>query len=437
MMEKLLEMAKKVCDQAEIYSIDNKQNFVSFENAKLHEIDTKFQSGVSLRIIKDSKLGFAYTRNLINREELLQNALNSLKGGVEANYDFPLTQNLPKLNTYDLSSENISSNQMVEECNRVCESLKKAKGEVSANAYTSTETIRLINTKGTDVMNKSSHFGLYHNVSYPGTAIGIGRVFDDKKFEKMPDEMINETVELYNLSSKEVSAKGGKMKVMFMPNSLYSLTWRIESGANSKSVYEKISPIASKVGEKIFSGKITVYDDPLDDKYPGARAFDDEGIATSRFNIVNKGVLENFYYDLNYAKKMNKKSTGHGFRAAQWESDSVSVKPTPNLSYIRFHTGNKSFKELVKSIDRGIIIEGALGAHSGNIPNGDFSIGANPALYVENGEILGQVKDVMVAGNIYELFKNVIDVSDTLYFSYSGLMPSILFDNVNVATKGD
>jgi len=90
----------------------------------------------------------------------------------------------------------------------------------------------------------------------------------------------------------------------------------------------------------------------------------------------------------------------------------------------------------VKSIDRGIIIEGALGAHSGNIPNGDLSIGANPALYIENGEILGQVKDVMVAGNIYEMFKNVIDVSDTLYFSYSGLMPAILFDDVSVSTKG-
>lgn len=434
-MERLLEMAKKVCDQAEIYSIDNKQNVVSFENAKLHEIDTKFQSGVSLRIVKDGKLGFAYTRNLINREELLQNALNSLKGGVTAEYEFPLTKDLPKLNTYDTAIESTSSNQMVEECGRVCDALKKTNGEVSATAYTSTETIRLINTKGTDVTNKSSHFGVYASISYPGSASGIGRVSSAKKFEKMPDNLINETVELYNLSSKEVSAKGGKMKVMFMPNSLYSLTWRIESGTSAKSVYEKISPVASKVGEKIFSDKITVYDDPLNDKYPGARAFDDEGVAVNKMNIIENGVLKTFYCDLNYAKKLNTKSTGHGYRSAQWESDTITLKPTPSLSYITFKTGNKSFKELVKSIDRGIIIEGALGAHSGNIPNGDLSIGANPALYVENGQILGQVKDVMVACNIYELFKNVIDVSDTLYHSYSGLMPAILFDNVNVATK--
>ncbi|MBS4015283.1 MAG: TldD/PmbA family protein [Candidatus Latescibacteria bacterium] len=434
-MEKLLEMAKKVCDQAEIYSVDNKSNVVSFENAKLHDIDTKFQSGVSIRIIKDGKLGFAYTRNLINREELLQNALNSLKGGVSADYEFPKTLDLPKLNTYDSSIDNITSNQMVEECSRVCELLKKTNGEISSTAYSYTETIRVMNTKDTDVSNKISQFGIYGSIAYPGSASGIGRVSSAKKFEKMPNELIQETVDTFNVSSKEVTAKGGKMKVMFMPNCMYALNWRINNGTSAKSIYEKISPIADKVGEKIFSDKISIYDDPLDDKYPGARAFDDEGVATSKLHIVENGVLKNFYYDLNYAKKLNAKSTGNGYRSAQWESDRISLKPTPVLANLRYKTGNKSFKEMVKMIDRGIIIEGALGAHSGNIPNGDLSIGANPALYVENGEILGQIKDVMMAANIYELFKNVVEVSNTLYYSYSGLMPAILFDNVSVATK--
>ena len=60
-MEQLLEMAKKVCDQAEVYVVERSSSSVSFENAKLHDIDSKIQSGLSLRIIKDGKLGFAYT----------------------------------------------------------------------------------------------------------------------------------------------------------------------------------------------------------------------------------------------------------------------------------------------------------------------------------------------------------------------------------------
>ena len=108
---------------------------------------------------------------------------------------------------------------------------------------------------------------------------------------------------------------------------------------------------------------------------------------------------------------------------------------------MRIKPGKKSFSELVKSIDKGIIIEGALGAHSGNIPNGDYSVGVNPGLYVENGEIIGRVKDVMIAGNIYETLKYVIDIGDTLHPSFIGLgdynawVPAILFDNISVATK--
>lgn len=435
-MEKLLAMAKKVCDQVEIYNLDSKQNVVSFENAKLHEIETKFQSGISIRIIKDGILGFAYTRNLINREELLQNALNSLKGGVLAEYEFPLTKDLPKLNTYDPTIENVNNTQMVEECSRVCEALKKTNGEIFATAYTYVETIRIINDKGTDVSNKTSHFGIYASISYPGTAAGIGRIYADKRFNKMPENLINEIIEFYTLSSKEVKADSGRMKVIFMPNVVYALNWRISSGTSGKSVYDKISPVANKINEKIFSEKVTIYDDPLDDKYPGARPFDDEGVATNKTYIIENGVLKTFFCDLNYAQKLKMKPTGHGYRTAQWESDTITIKPSPALLYLRYQTGNKSIKDLIKSIDRGIIIEGALGAHSGNIPNGDLSIGANPAIYVENGEILGQVKDVMVAGNIYEILKNVIDVSNTYYYSYGGLMPAILLDNVSVATKG-
>jgi PmbA protein len=98
--------------------------------------------------------------------------------------------------------------------------------------------------------------------------------------------------------------------------------------------------------------------------------------------------------------------------------------------------GNKSFSQLVKAIDRGIIIDGALGPHSGNIPNGDYSVGVNPGLYVENGEIVGRVKDAMVAGNVYETLKDVMEVGDTLHPSAWGAwVPAILCDNVSVATK--
>ncbi|MCS7259143.1 MAG: TldD/PmbA family protein [candidate division WOR-3 bacterium] len=436
-MEELLKMAQKKAEQVEIFALDQKFNEVSFENAQLHEIATGYRSGVSLRIIKDKKLGFAYTRNLINPEELIQNALASLVGNVLAEYELPYTnaQELPKLDTYDESIEEITSTQMVKECERVCDILKPSGAEIFVWAFTYSNNLRILNHRGTDLHSKSSLFGIGAKLTFPGTAAGIYRMWFAKKFEPMPDNLINELALLYQIGLKEVKITPGKMKVLFMPNDMYTLNWRFMSGTSGKSVYEKISPIAEKLGEKIFSEKITIYDDPLNDQYPQARAFDDEGVKTQKLILVENGVLKSFYYDLNYAQKLGTKSTGNGYRTGQWETDPLALKPTPSLEYLQYKPGEKTIAEIIANLDRGIIIEGALGAHSGNIPNGDFSIGANPALYVENGEIVGQVKDVMVAGNIYEIYKNVIEVSKDTYPSSSGVMPGILFDYVTVATK--
>ncbi len=436
-MEKLLEMAKKVSDKAEVYSVESTNNTVSFENARLQNIDSKFQSGLSLRIIKDGKLGFAYTRNLINREELVQNALDSLKGGVEANYDFPLTRELPKLDKYDSSLEGLSSKKMVEECARVCDILKsKIDGEIEMHSFANIDEIRIMNTEGTDISEKGTVFAMFGGASYPGSGAGIWRVFRSKKCEMLPADIVDTMIDLYKLSSKVVQPKGGKMKVMFMPNSMLTLLWRIFSGTSSKSVYEKTSPVAKKIGEKVFDEKLTIYDDPLEDKYPGARGFDDEGVACKPLTLVENGVLKSFFYDLSYANKLKKESTGHGYRTTQWGGDPITLKPIPTLSHISAKPGSKSFSELVKSMDRGVIVEYALGAHSGNIPNGDYSVAVSPGLYVENGQIVGRVKDAMVAGNIYETLKNVVDLSDIPFPCFSGeWIPLILCDNVSVATK--
>jgi PmbA protein len=436
-VEKLLEAAKKVCDKVEVYSVQYTGSSVSFQDAKLHDIDSAYQSGVSLRIIKEGKLGFAYTKNLLNREELLQNALDSLAGGVEADYDFPLTKEVPQLDTYDPSLEKVSSKQMVEECARVCDLLKsETEGEIFAASTSHLGELRIVNTEGTDISEKGTLYSIYGMAVYPGGASGIHRYFQGKRFERMPDDTVSQIAQLYNSSSKVVEPKGGKMKVMFMPNSMLTLRWRILSGTSSKSVYEKTSPIADRRGEKIFDERITICDDPLNDKYPGARPFDDEGVASKPLTIVENGVLKSFFYDLNYASKLNAEPTGHGYRVAQWGGDPITTKPAPAVTHMSIKPGGRSFAELVKSMDRGLIIEGALGAHSGNIPHGDYSIGVSPGLYVENGEIVGRVKDAMVAGNIYETLKHVVDVGDSLYPSDGGAwVPAILFDDASVSTK--
>ena len=435
-MEKLLELARKVSDSAEVYSQEQTGSSVSFENGRLKDIDTKFQSGLSLRIIKDENQGFAFTKNLIDTEEFVENALSSLKGGVSAKFDLPWTKDLPELDTYDPGIESLTNTAIVDECKRIRETLSpKTDGHINIYAGQITETIRIMNSRGTDLSSKSSYYYCYCSIMDPLSCASIGKQIVRKKFEEMPRDYLNFILDTYNKAQNEVSPGGGKMKVLFLPETLYVLIWRILSATSGKSIYEKQSPISERLGEEIFDNRLTIYNDPLNEKWPGARGYDDEATPCQYFPLIEKGVLKNFYYDLDYANKLQTKPTGHGFKSARWGGDTVSIKPTPSLNHIFMKPSDKSLSRIIGSIDKGIIVVGALGAHSGNIPNGDFSIGLSPGLYVEGGEIVGKVKDAMVAGNIYDVMRNVIDIEDTVHQTSMGTYPAILFDNVNVATK--
>lgn len=435
-MEQLLEMADRASDQTEVYSLEETTDSVSFEDGKLKDIESKVQSGLSLRLIKEGKLGFAYTKNLRNRREVLQNAIDALKGGVEAPFEFPRPKPLPQLNTYDPSIEKLSNAVIVDECTRVAEELtRKTKGQVNLAAGRRISTVRLINSHGTDLLSRSSIYSLHAEILFPGSYASIQRPFVQKTFVPVPDAHLAYLLDLYHRSSKEVEPSGGAMKVLFLPETLYALMWRIQSATNGRNVYQKVSPVLEKLGTKLLSERLTITNDPLTDTIPDARAFDDEGTPCEALTLVDHGTLTNFYCDLLYAKKLKARPTGNGFKTAMWGGETVSLRPSPSLEHLCIGTGNKSFPALLRSIDRGILVAGVMGAHSGNILNGDFSVGLSPGLYVETGEIVGHVKDAMVAGNVFDVLKEVIDIEDTQHLSPGGRFPGLLLDHVSVATK--
>ena len=435
-MERLMEMAKKVCEGVELYGLEESGDSVSFENGRLKEIESQSQSGMSLRLLRGGHLGFAYTKNLIDREGFLQNALDSLKGEVEAGFEFPFTRHVPPLDTYDPSVEHLSSRTLVEECQRICDFLTtKTTGQVNVSAGRKTGRIRILNSHGTDVSTTSSAYALHASVLFPNSYASIHRPWVRKRFEHAPDSYLQFILEAYNSSVKEIPLRGGRMKALFLPEALYALLWRIQSVTNGRNIYQKVSPVLGKLNEKIFDGKLTLYDDPLNDRFPGSRGFDDEGTPCRSFSIVEKGVLNHFYYDLYYAGKVGVPPTGHGYKSAMWGGETVSFKPSPSLEHLYIQPGEKSLRDLMRMMDQGIMIAGVMGAHSGNILNGDYSIGLSPGLYVENGEIVGRVKDAMVAGNIFDTMNHIIALEDTLHPASGGMFPAILFDGVSVATK--
>jgi len=427
-MERLLEIARKHADAATVYHESGTQDGVGFENGRLKSADSAMRSGTALTVVKDGKQGFAYTRNLIDREGLVRDALAALVRGVEAAGELPRPVKLPQLET---AAEQVGGNALLaEECRRLTDYLSsRVKGQVNVGAGRGEDEVRLITSSGVDVRQRSTQYSAAAHVLYPGSYSSIGRVCAAKAFMPFPDGDLQFIADTYNASMKEARAVPGRTRVLFLPEAVYALAWRLTAATNAKSVYEKVSPLADRTGERILSDRLTFIDEPLNDSLPGARAFDDEGTPCRPLKLFESGVLRGFYNDRFYAHKTGAEPTGHGYRGG------VTARPRPALAHLALVPGDQSLAGLLKLMGRGVVVAGVMGAHSGNILNGDYSVGLAPGLWVEDGAIVGVVKDSMVAGNVYEDLKNVLAVGDTAYPAPMGRFPALLLDKISFSAR--
>jgi PmbA protein len=92
---------------------------------------------------------------------------------------------------------------------------------------------------------------------------------------------------------------------------------------------------------------------------------------------------------------------------------------------------------MIAGIDHGLLVEDVLGLGQGNIISGAFSNPLSLAFRIERGEIVGRVKNVSIAGNIYELLRDVAAVSqETLWVYRSFRLPYLLLSEMNVIAQG-
>ena len=158
--------------------------------------------------------------------------------------------------------------------------------------------------------------------------------------------------------------------------------------------------------------------------------FDDEGVATFKKELVSNGTLKTLLHNLKTANKDKVKSTGNGFKASY--SSPVSVEPT-NL-YIK--KGDLSLESLMENINEGIVITDFAGLHSGaNSITGDFSLAAK-GFYIKDGKREYPVEQITVAGNFFDLLKNIKLIGNDLKFPISSIgSPSVIVEGLSIAGK--
>jgi PmbA protein len=187
--------------------------------------------------------------------------------------------------------------------------------------------------------------------------------------------------------------------------------------------------MSGKLGEQLFDEKLTIVDDPTLDGRPGSGSHDDEGVPRQRRALIDHGKLCSFIYDLKTAALAGAEPTGHGERG-------LFDLPSPSFSNLIVEGGDASLADMVAGIEKGLLVESILGLGQGNIINGDFSNNLDLAFKIEGGEIVGRVKDVSIAGNVYEDLRAIEAISREAEWVYGGFrLPYILLPELNVVTK--
>ena len=148
---------------------------------------------------------------------------------------------------------------------------------------------------------------------------------------------------------------------------------------------------------------ITLVDDPTRSDSIGAEEIDGEGLACRQNRLIDDGVLQGFLYDSYSGRRSGTASTGSAVRGTR-------SLPGVGAQLLVMEPGERSFDQLIGSIDHGLYVTSFAGLHSGVNPvSGDFSVGAD-GLLITNGVLGAPVREMTIASTLQRLLLDVREV---------------------------
>lgn len=203
--------------------------------------------------------------------------------------------------------------------------------------------------------------------------------------------------------------------VIFAAKVAKSLWGSLLSAVSGGQIYRQASFLQGAVGEKIFPEFVRVDERPHLLKMLGSAPFDAEGVRTNNKFIIKDGVLQTYLLGSYSARKLKMQSTGN----------------SGGVHNLFISHGDDDLTAMLKTMNRGLLVTELIG-QGVNIITGDYSRGAF-GFWVENGEIQYPVHEITIAGNLKEMYKNIIAVGNDIDKHGSLFTGSVLVDNMMVA----
>ncbi len=203
----------------------------------------------------------------------------------------------------------------------------------------------------------------------------------------------------------------------------------IFDAVNGDAVYRHATMFEGMLGEPIAHPLVTVVDDGtmmLEDWLGGfgTLPFDGDGLPMQRKVIVEKGVLKTYVTNTYTARKLGTQSTGNASRG-------LGGAPGIGSGNFYLEPGTLTPRQIIDEVQNGLYVTEVLG-NGVNLVTGDFSQGAS-GIWIENGVFTGAVEEITIAGNLKEMYRNIVAVGNDLIFRGSAASPCIRVEGMTVA----
>jgi PmbA protein len=208
--------------------------------------------------------------------------------------------------------------------------------------------------------------------------------------------------------------------VLFDASIASSLLGHFVGAVSGGSLYRKASFLLDQLDQPVFASHINLADIPDISRGLASSPFDNEGVKTQRRNIVENGVLRGYFLGNYSARKLGLRTTGNS-----GGNHNLILQPSGGSADQLTQAG------LLKTMGRGLLVTELLGQGVSGI-TGDYSRGA-AGFWVENGQIQYPVHEITIAGNLKDIYRNIVAVGNDVLVQGSRQCGSILVEGMTVA----
>ena len=441
--ENAVDMAlKKGAAEVEAYVYEGQATSVGIERGQITKSNRIIDRGLGVRVSVNKAIGFAYT-NIIESQIAIEDTILKALSAARASKPDQDWKGLPEKKpyasaekTYDRKIFELRSEDLVDIASVMLDAavnVNKRVFPIEGGAGAAYLSNAIANSNGITGFDKGTiiECSLAAVVKEGNTVTPVCFEFNAERSYNIDPEWVGKEaahLAVSALKTKRIETKNTKLILtQFALQDLFYFT--LINAVKADNVQRNQSPFKGKIGAKVASEDVTIYDDGLFQGGLRTGTFDGEGAPHQKTLLVEKGVLRSFLYDNYAAKKEGKESTGNASRAGYLS--------TPDIDATNFHLmpGNKTSDQLMDEVDDGLIIYYLQGAHSSNPVSGEFSVVATPAWKIRKGEIVHSSRGVMLAGNIFEVLKNVSVIADNDRKMGQLISPWLLVENVKVIGK--